>query len=230
MRDTSTTALRKTVLSIGITIVIPVVILTRFSSEEYLGPIMGLVIALAFPLLYGLYDFRERRNINLYSVLGVVSVVLTGGIGLLKLDPQVVALKEAAVPLIIGLTIIVSQKTRWPILKNLMEGIIDSKLVHQELVARDTQREYDRRMKRATYLFATSFFVSTVLNYLLARMIVTSNPGSVAFNEELGRLTALSYPVIVVPSMIIMIIAIFYMVVGIKRYTGLELAAIFKTQ
>lgn len=227
---TSTASLKKTVLSIGITIVIPVVILTRFSSEEYLGPIMGLVIALAFPLLYGLYDFRERRNINLYSVLGVVSVVLTGGIGLLKLDPQVVALKEAAVPLIIGLTIIVSQKTRWPILKNLMEGVIDSKLVHQELMARDTQWEYDRRMKRATYLFATSFFVSTVLNYLLARKIVTSNPGSVAFNEELGRLTALSYPVIVVPSMIIMIIAIYYMVVGIKRYTGLELAAIFKAQ
>ena len=217
-----------TMMSIVITIVIPVVILTRFSGDEYLGPVFGLIVALSFPLVYGLYDFRERKNVNLYSVLGVVSVVLTGGIGLLKLDPGVVALKEAAVPLIIGLTILASQKTRWPLMPKLIDGALNSKMIHDKLTENGKQYLYDQRLRRATYLFAASFFVSTVLNYVLARLIVISDPGTVAFNEELGRLTALSYPVIVIPSMAVMIAALQYLISGIKQLTGLSLSQILK--
>jgi hypothetical protein len=36
-------------------------------------------------------------------MLGFVSVLLTGGIGLLQLDPKWIAVKEAAVPAVIGL-------------------------------------------------------------------------------------------------------------------------------
>ncbi len=35
--------------------------------------------------------------------LGLISVLLTGGIGLLELDPQWLAIKEAAIPGIIGI-------------------------------------------------------------------------------------------------------------------------------
>ena len=66
-------------------IVIPVIILVRFSGEDQLGPVNGLLVALAFPVGYGLYDFIVRRGFNPYSMLGFASVLLTGGIGLLKL-------------------------------------------------------------------------------------------------------------------------------------------------
>ena len=41
-----------------VNIIIPVIILTKFSKEEYLGPLYGLLAALAPPFLYGLYDLR----------------------------------------------------------------------------------------------------------------------------------------------------------------------------
>src|SRR5690606_41414891 len=71
---------------------------TRRSSDLSLS----IVFALAFPIGYGLWDLRQSGKINPFSVLGVVSVFLTGGISLLELDPQYIAIKEAAIPAIIG--------------------------------------------------------------------------------------------------------------------------------
>ncbi len=44
--------------------------------------------------------------------------------------------------------------------------------------------------------------LSAVGNYALARYLVVSPAGTPAFNEELGRLTALSFPVLMVPMML----------------------------
>ena len=41
-------------------------------------------------------------------------------------------------------------------------------------------------------MIASSFFLSAVLNYSLAKILVKSQPGTEAFNAELGRMTALS--------------------------------------
>ena len=90
-------------LSILLNIVVPVIILTRFSSDEWLGPMYGLVVALAFPLAYGIFDYSRRRTLNFIPIVGVVGILLTGGIGLLKLDPMWIAVKEGAVPLVIGI-------------------------------------------------------------------------------------------------------------------------------
>jgi len=53
-------------------------------------------------------------------------------------------------------------------------------------------------------------------------MIVVSPAGTTAFNEELGRMTALSFPVIAVPSVIVLTIAVMYLLSGITKLTGLE--------
>ena len=73
---------------IVITIIVPAVILMKFSGEANLGPTRALLLALAFPVGWGLWDGWRRRKLNWLAVLGVVSTLLTGGIGLLKLDAQ----------------------------------------------------------------------------------------------------------------------------------------------
>ena len=89
-----------------VNIVIPSVILWKFSKDEYLGAEWGIVIALAFPVAWFFFDLAKDRKVNFISILGVVSVLLTGGIGLLRLDPMVLAIKEASVPAIIGALVI----------------------------------------------------------------------------------------------------------------------------
>ena len=203
-------------------IVIPVVILTRFSNDEYLGITLGLVIALAFPIAYGVMDFFKRDKINIFSVIGVISTLLTGSISLLKLGPEYIAIKEAAIPGIIGLAILISTWTPYPLVGKLIlnDTIFDMEKLQAKIAELQAQARLDHALKNSSYMVAFSFAFSSVLNYILASWIVVSAPGTAAYNEELGKLTALSYPVIALPCTIIMGIALFYLIRHIQKITG----------
>ena len=209
-------------LSIGLNVLVPVIVLMRFSGDDRLGPVYGLLVALAFPVTYGLYDFIRRRNLNFVSGLGFIGILLTGGVGLLKLDVQWIAIKEAGIPLIIGAVIVGSLRTRFQLVRKLLGQMIKLDEVEAALQEKGTVEAFEKRLVRSTYIVGASFLLSAILNYILARMIVVSPAGTTAFNEELGRMTALSFPVIAVPSVIVLTIAVMYLLNGITKLTGLE--------
>jgi hypothetical protein len=194
----------------------------RLSGEGQLGPVNALLVALAFPLAYGLYDFYRRKRLNAFSALGFLGIALTGGIGLFRLDPRWIAVKEAAIPLLIGLGVIASILTRSSFVRTMLMGAFDEESVDEALRQRNNKAEFDNRLLRASYIFAGSFFLSALLNYVLARLIVVSQPGTTAFNEELGRMTALSFPVITIPVLVVVAFDVYYLVSGITKLTGLD--------
>lgn len=206
-------------------IAVPTIILSRFSGEEHLGIKMGIIVALAFPLLYGARDLVVRRKFNVFSALGLVSVLLTGGISLLELDPKYIAIKEAAIPGIIGLLTLISIKTRYPVVKVFLynDKLLKVEKVAAALRARGNELAFEKVLRQASYLVAFSFFVSSVLNYVLAKMIMVSPPGTVEFNAELGKMTALSFPVIVLPAMIVMASTLFFLFRRIRQLTELSI-------
>ena len=75
-------------VNLGFNVLVPTLILTKLSGDEYLGTTWGVVIALLFPIVYGLRDFQQRGKINFFSGLGVFSVFMTGGISLLELEDR----------------------------------------------------------------------------------------------------------------------------------------------
>lgn len=216
-------------LNIGINIVIPSIILVKLSSEQYLGPVYGILLALAFPLIYGLFDLVKEKKWNFISILGVVSIMLTGGIGLMELPVEWIAVKEAAVPLLIGIAIIASMKTKFPLVQKMLNQIIDVERVNAALQVKQAEASYSKRTNIATYIIAASFLVSATLNFILAKIILVSPTGTSEFTAELGRMTALSYPIIALPSTLIMIVAIIILVRDIEKLTGLEMEDIFNT-
>ncbi len=212
-------------LEIGITIALPALILTKLSSADRLGTVYALLLALAFPLVWGLWDGLQRRKVNWMAALGIVSTLLTGAIGLLALDAKWLAVKEAAVPGLIGVAILGSNWTRTPLIRVMVFNatLFDVDRVHGALAERGTSAAFERRLRSGTVLLAGTFFFSAVANYALARWVVTSAAGTAAFNQELGELTALSYPVIAVPSMLMMMGLMYWLVRGAKALTGLDL-------
>ena len=212
-------------LEIGITIALPALILTKLSSDDRLGTVYALLLALVFPLVWGLWDGLQRRKVNWMAALGVVSTMLTGAIGLLALDAKWLAVKEAAVPGLIGVVILGSTWTRTPLIRMMVfnAALFDVDRVHLALASRGTTDAFERRLRAGTVLLAGTFFFSAVANYVLARWVVTSAAGTAAFNQELGHLTALSYPVIAVPCMLMMMGLMYWLVRGAKALTGLDL-------
>ena len=93
-----------------------------------------------------------------------------------------------------------------------------------------TEEVFEARLLKASYLFSGTFFFSAVMNYVLAKWIVISPSGSTAFNEELGRMTLVSYPMIAIPSMIMMIAIFYYLWRSIRRLTGYTLDEVLSEQ
>jgi hypothetical protein len=208
-----------------VSILIPSIILMKFSSPEDLGARGALIIALAFPLGWGIFELLKYRKFNFIALLGLVSVLLTGGIGLLQLDAKWLAIKEAAIPGIIGIAILISAYTPYPLIRTLLYNprVLKIDKIEKKLEELGNQKHFDRRLQNATYLLSSTFLFSSVMNYILAKWIVTSPAGSAAFNEELGQMTLLSYPVIAIPSTIMMIAILYYLWRTIRVLTGFKL-------
>tara|TARA_R110000868_G_scaffold296644_1_gene556900 strand:+ start:13106 stop:13822 length:717 start_codon:yes stop_codon:yes gene_type:complete len=215
--------------NIGFNIIIPTLILTKLSSEEYLGPAYSIVVALAFPIGFGVREFMSTHKANFFSILGIFSVIMTGGMSLLQLDPEYIAIKEAAIPALFGLATLYSMRTRYPLVKTFLfnDQILQINKVKQALESYNNNHIFEQKLAHASYMVAGSFFLSSVLNYVLAKVILVSQPGTVEFTEELGKMTALSFPVIALPSTLVLVAALFYLLHHIQKLTHLKSDEIF---
>ena len=216
-----------------INIVLPALILmkgakwcTKLGIE--LSSVQILLIALAFPFFYGLYDFFIKKEKNFIPVLGFVSILLSGIVGVLQLSTELIAIKEAAIPFIIGCVIYFSNFTSFPIAPKFLyhDEVFDKNNINSNL-DEEKQHTLKSNIKKASFFLFLSFMLSAVLNYVLAKYFVKSPTGTEAFNDELGQMTLYSYPIIVIPSMLIMIGIIWYIYASIKKLTGLDSNGIF---
>ena len=217
-------------LNLVCNLVLPALVLSKLSTPERLGPVYGLVVALAFPLAYGAWDYVQRRQANFISIIGFVSVLLTGGLGLFHVDGLWFAVKEAAVPTVIGIAVLVSLKTKKPLVHTMLYNpqVIDVPKVDAALDQRQNRSGFARLLVTSSYLLTISFILSAVLNFVLARYLLKSPSGTPEFNAELAKMHLLSWPVIVLPSLAMTLFALWRLLTGLKNLTGLSMDEIFR--
>jgi len=210
-------------------ILVPTVVLTWLSGPRTLGPHLGLVVALLFPLGYGVFDFAVRRRWNFISVIGFASVLISGGFGLMNLSGTWFAVKDAAIPTAIGFAVLASMRAKTPLLNELLYNpqVIDVAKVDAALAAHNARAGFALLLRRATGLLSLAFFASAGLNYALARYLLRSPPGTEAFDHDLAKMHLLSWPVIVLPSLAMMLFAFWRLLGGITKLTGLTIDDIF---
>lgn len=211
-------------ISIIFNIALPFLVLSKLTTEDRLGPTYGLLVALAFPTIYFLYDWYKNRSTSFVAILGFVSVFLTGVIGMLELPSEWIAYKEASVPFLIGCAILISMHTKYPLVRKMLynDSIMDVARVDAILDAKNCRYEFDRILENSSYLLAASFALSTVTNFCLAKYLIHSPSGTEEFAQELAKMTALSFPVNALPATIVMLCALWYLIKNLTRLTGLK--------
>lgn len=219
-------------LNLVCNIVVPTVVLIWLSKDHLLGPLWGLIIALLFPLGYGIYDLATRKKTNFLSILGFISVLVSGSLALLKVGGFWFAVKDAAMPTLIGLTVLVSLRSKTPLVRELFynDQIIDVGRIDAVLDERGTHAEFEQLLRRASIGLAMTFICSAPVSFALARYVLTSPPGTPEFNAELGKLHWIMPLVIAVPSMVALMVVMWKLIGGLSLLTGLTTDEILKAE
>lgn len=204
-------------------VILPSLLLTKGGPWLGLSPAPVLITALTLPLAYGIYDFLTREKVNMFSIIGFVSVLITGAVGLFEnIDTKWIAIKEAAVPLLFGIAIYASSFTKKPLIRSLLFSpeLFDVELIENSLDEKGTRSDFENVISSCTVWVVGSFILSAILNYVLAEWLVKSPSGTPEFNSEIGKMTALSWPVIALPTTAVMMVALMKLMKGIEKATG----------
>jgi len=211
-------------LNLGCNVVLPTFILMKLSPENRLGPALALVVGCSLPIGYGIYDYFKRNEINFFSILGLVAVLVKGTFGLFKLDPIFFACSEAALPLIFGLAIAYTARWDPPLVQRfvLSPQLLDVDKLRRKLALRGTVQRLRPLMVQTTILYSATLFLSSLLNFGLASVVLKTKPHHdyERYVDEIGRFTGLQYPVIALPLMALTVILFLFVLKRLGDLAG----------
>ncbi|OYZ23261.1 MAG: hypothetical protein B7Y39_05580 [Bdellovibrio sp. 28-41-41] len=216
-------------LNILFNIVIPIFVLNK--AGKWVGSKEALFLALAFPIVYGIYDYTQQKKTNYISILGILNVGFTGGFALLKLEGIWFAVKEASFPILVGSFVLFSAFTKAPFVKTLFLNpqLLKMDSILSSIASKNREQEFETLLKRGTILLSSSFVLSAVLNFSLAYYIFTPIAAGLpeeqradALNMQIAQMTQWSFIVIMIPSMLALISIMVYLFNQMKRITGLS--------
>jgi len=237
--------------NILINVLIPVLALSYLSKDPdfqqslgkavrvwHIGPVKALIVALAFPICYGAWHFAVKRRANFFSVLGLVSVLLTGGLtiylwnqdGTVKPNAHILfGIKEASIPFMLSIAVIGSHFTPTPLLRVFLynDAIFDVRKIESRVAEIGGEAEYGLILFRCTLLFATSFVISTLMNFGLALYFLGDLDHAAAnaremYNERVAQLTLWGFAVIGIPILAFLFFTLRRLMTRLGALTGLK--------
>ncbi|MFD2257566.1 VC0807 family protein [Luteolibacter algae] len=236
--------------NILINVLIPVLALSYLSKDPevqqllgkavkpwHIGPLKALIVALIFPISYGLWFFAKTKKMNFFSGLGLFSVLLTGGLtlflwnkdGTIKENAAVLfGLKEASIPFVLGIAIVASHWSKTPLLRTFLysDSLFDINKIESKVDLLGKQADYQRVLFSATLLFSASFFISTLLNfglsmYFLGDLDHLATNAREVYNAKVAKITGWGFAVIGVPIMAFLFFTLRKLLKGLREITGL---------
>jgi hypothetical protein len=236
--------------NILINVIIPVLALSYLSKDPalqaklgkeiqpwHIGPAYAMVVALAFPIVFGIRHFLRTRKANFISLVGLVSVLLTGGLTLYLWNADgtvkpyaapLFGIKEAMVPLILGILALTSHKGKSPLVRTMLysPNLFDIDRIERHIAANGQQDGYRRLLWQSTLMFAGSFLLSTVMNFFLALYFLggldRAAPDALElYNSQIARLTGWSFAVIGAPILLFLFLTLMRLLAGLRKLTGL---------
>lgn len=218
-------------------IIIPVVVLNR--GTPFLGAFNALVLALSAPLIYGSYDLWKKKKVNYFSLLGLLNVGITGSLALLHLEGVWFWVKEAIFPFLLGVFVFASRWTSRPFIQTLILNpqVMNLNLVETRVAENGQSESFTHLLGVSTLWLSSSFFLSSALNFWLATKIflpldptLDAEAKSAALNQQIAHMTQWSFAVIFIPSLVILLSLVYFVLHRIRKLTGLSFDEILPNQ
>ena len=219
-------------INLACNIIIPVFILNKGQSFfSFFNSLHILILALAFPIGYGAFDWLRNKRKNIISLFGVLNVLSTGGLALFKVKGIWFAVKEALFPLLIGLFVLFSAYTK----KSFFEYLCSSAPLFNWTRIKEcsSDKSLKKLFRKSTLWFSLSFFLSAGLNFALALFIFTDSAKTLVeqekemlLNQQIADMTWLGFVVIGLPMTVFAGFILWSFMKNLKQITGLSLEEI----
>lgn len=204
-----------------INVLLPIAILVLLSDDRFLGALPALLLAIAIPAAYGVWDLLRRRRVDASTILGILSVLLTGVIAVFKLPSGLFAVKEALIPVGFAALLLVSNRTSFPIVKLLFDVVQRKDRVERAVENIGGEAAYRAHVERCGALWAGTMAISGVMKFTLSSLIVTADAGTKAFNTQLATYELAQIPTSKTITMVMILALIWYIGKGTGRIVGL---------
>ncbi|MES2856609.1 MAG: VC0807 family protein [Bdellovibrionota bacterium] len=229
-------------VGIFLNIVLPVFVLNQLPERapelaQTLGAWGLLLVALLFPIAGAVFEFISAGKVGVLPALGLLNVIGTGGLAAIGAEGVWFAVKEAFFPLLIGAVVVGSLWTRKPLGRAIFlnEAFLQTSVIQAKIDEHGKQVEFDKSLRRATWMLGGSFLFSAILNFVIALIVFSPIPvelsqdmRALALNQQVARMTWLGFAVIALPSFAITAFAFYRLFIDLKRMTGLTEEQIFK--
>ncbi|MFN0080007.1 MAG: VC0807 family protein [Prosthecobacter sp.] len=212
-------------LDLALTVILPSIVLEKLGTPERLGPLWALIIALLLPLGFGIWCYTQKRGLNFFSVLGLIAVIVTGGLGLLQLNAIWFAAKEAMFPIFLGIAFPLSHRWGKPLINEMLLNpqVINQPALHQALDTPEKHHSFAGLLKRASWGMVGTMLLSSAANFALALWLLGDKaPGSQEYIKAIGRLNWSGFLIIGIPLMGVTLALLLWLLRSITRLTGLE--------
>jgi len=235
--------------NIVLNVIVPVLILTYLSKDPaiqeklgkiarpwHIGPLRAMALALSMPLGYGIWHYIKSRKANFFSALGLVSVLLSGSLTLYlwnhngSVKPNagfLFGIKEALIPLVLGIAILASHRSASPLIRLFLynETLFDIPKIEGRIHEVSAQGAYERLLLGATRLFATSFFLSSLMNLCLANWLFRGFDSTAInalenYNAIVAKVVGWALAVIGVPVIVFLFFTLRRLLKGLGDLTG----------
>lgn len=222
--------------NIVINILLPVIILNK--GSKFFDSRITLLAALCLPLGYGLQDYIRRGHKNYVSLLGLVNILLTGGLALMSLTGIWFAVKEASLPLFLGLMVLASAWSKSPAARLMFcnPQVLNMKEIEDRLAEYTRAHDFHALLKRTTLWLSLSFFISSVMNFVLAWSIFQDIDPTLAteqhnqvLNAQIAQMTWMGFAVIALPLMVFSGVLIYFFLKRVSALTELPINALIKS-
>jgi len=220
-------------VNIGFNIVVPTLILNKGVEWTSLTPFIVLLLALAFPLIYGLKDLITDKRVNFMSLLGLLNTLLTGGLALMEMEGIFFAIKEAAIPLLLGFFCLFSIPFKKPVMEWFLfsSSLFNKTLIETKITEKNNRQAFQKLMNQSTLALSSSFFLSAFLNFWIAFVIfmeeldplLTSQELANVRNQQIADMTWKGYVFIALPLMLIMTLTMIWLFKRLSELTDLKL-------
>lgn len=208
--------------------VIPTIILLFFSSESRLGPLWGMVLALAFPLSLELYSLSIRRKPSLMSLFAIGGILIIGAISLLGLSKDWLALRRSIIYVATALGLILALHFKRGFVDRALAQVINMDSVHAAAHKKGVEQHLSSHINKTSYAFAAFLLAIGVVSYIVTIIFITAPTGSSEFNAQYAELRILSLVLVTLPFLVGTTALLMYLANGIEKLTGIKTEDLLK--